>query len=84
MIDAGSEVGCWSAGGSESSWWKRRARCRLSERSAPFFVLPLGLLAGEVFLGGGVVLRAGDRDDVQRVVELPVAAAVEPVLGAFA
>ncbi len=46
--------------------------------------LALGLLTGEVLLGGGVVLRAGDRDDVQRVVELPVAAAVEPVLGAFA
>ena len=40
LIDAGSGVGCWSAGGSESSWWKRRARCRLSERSAPFLVLP--------------------------------------------
>ena len=40
--------------------------------------------ASEVLLGGGVVLRAGDRDDVQCVVELPVAAAVESVLGAFA
>ena len=40
MIDVGSGGGCWSAGGSESNWWKCRARCRLSERSAPFFVLP--------------------------------------------
>ena len=46
--------------------------------------LALGLLAGEVLLGGGVALRAGDRDDVQRMVELPIPAAVEPVVGAFA
>ena len=42
-----------------------------------------GLLAGEVLLGGGVVAGAGDRDDVQRVVELAVPAAVEPILGAL-
>ena len=45
--------------------------------------LAFGFFAGEVFLGGGVVLGAGDRDDVQRVVELAVTAAVEPVLGAL-
>ena len=43
-----------------------------------------GLFAGKVLAGGGVVLGAGDRDDVQRVVELAVAAAVEPVLLALA
>jgi hypothetical protein len=48
------------------------------------FGLALGFFAGEVLLGGGVVVGAGDRDDVQRVVELAVAAAVEPVLGALA
>ena len=42
---------------------------------------PLGLFAGEVFAGCGVVVGAGDRDRVQRPVELPVTAAVEPVLG---
>ena len=46
--------------------------------------LALGLFAREVFLGGGVVLGAGDRDDVQCVVELAVPAAVEAVLRAFA
>src|SRR2546430_3106833 len=46
--------------------------------------LAFGLFAREVLLGGGVVLRAGDRDHVQRVIELAVAAAVEPVLGTFA
>jgi hypothetical protein len=43
----------------------------------------LGLFAREVLLGGGVALGSADRDDVQRVVELTVAAAVEPVLGAL-
>ena len=46
--------------------------------------LALGLFAREVLLGSRIVLRAGDRDDVQRVVELAVTAAVESVLGAFA
>ena len=46
--------------------------------------LALGFFAGEVLLGGRVVLGAGDRDDVQRVVELAVATAVEPILGALA
>ena len=45
--------------------------------------LALGLFASEVLLGGGVALRAGDRDDVQRVVELSVSAAVQPMLGAL-
>ena len=46
----------------------------------PLRCLPLGLFAGEVGAGGGVVAGAGDRDDVQRVVELAVTATVEPVL----
>ena len=45
--------------------------------------LAFGFLARELFLDGGVTLGAGDRDDVQRVVELAVPAAVEPVLGAL-
>ena len=62
------------------------AACEVSLEQAQraLLRLALGLLAGEVLLGGGVALRAGDGDDVQRVVQLPVAAAVEPVLGAFA
>ncbi len=43
------------------------------------FALVLGFFAREVGLGGRVVAGAGDGDDVQRVVELAVAAAVEPV-----
>lgn len=42
-----------------------------------------GFFASEVLLGRRVALGAGDRDDVQRVVELAVPAAVEPVLGAL-
>ena len=42
-----------------------------------------GLFALEVRLGLGVVAGAGDRDDVQRVVELAVAAAVQAVLAAL-
>ena len=49
-----------------------------------FCGLAFGLFAGEVFTGGGVVLRAGDRDDVQRVVELAVPSAVEAMLLALA
>src|SRR5450755_4013590 len=45
--------------------------------------LALGLFACEVFLRGGVVLGAGDRDRVQRPVELAVPAAVEAVLGSL-
>ena len=45
--------------------------------------LAFGFLAREILLGGGVTLRASDRDDVQRVVELAVPAAVEAVLGAL-
>jgi hypothetical protein len=46
--------------------------------------LTLGLLAREVLLGGGVAVGAGDGDDVQRVVELAIAAGVEAMLGALA
>ena len=41
--------------------------------------LALGLFAGQVGLGLGVVSCASDGDDVQGVVELAVAAAVQPV-----
>ena len=41
--------------------------------------LAFGFLACQVGLGGRVVAGAGDGDDVQGVVELAVAAAVEPV-----
>ena len=46
--------------------------------------LALGFLAREVGLGGGVIPGAGDRDDVQRPVELAVSAAVQPELVALA
>jgi hypothetical protein len=52
--------------------------CETTQRA--FGGLAFGLFAGQVCLGGGVALGAGDRDDVQRVVELAVTAAVEPVL----
>jgi hypothetical protein len=48
----------------------------LEAAECSFLGLALGLLAFEVGLGGRVVVGAGDRDDVQRVVELAVAAAV--------
>jgi hypothetical protein len=40
---------------------------------------PFGLFAFQVGAGGGVVAGLGDRDPVERAVELAVAAAVEPV-----
>jgi hypothetical protein len=43
--------------------------------------LPFAFFAGEVLPGRGVVFGTSHGDDVQRVVELSVAAAVEPVLG---
>jgi hypothetical protein len=46
--------------------------------------LAFRLFALEVGLGGGVVSGAGNRDDVERVVELAIAAAVEPVAVALA
>jgi hypothetical protein len=45
--------------------------------------LAFSFFASEVLLGRWVALGAGDRDDVQRVVELAVPAAIEPVLGAL-
>ena len=54
----------------------------LRHRSAPFLVC-LRPPGERVLLGRGVALGAGDRDDVQRVVELAVPAAVQPVLGAL-
>ena len=40
--DLGASFGVALGGraGRESRWWKRRARCRLRQRSAPFLVLP--------------------------------------------
>jgi hypothetical protein len=72
----GSSCGAWA--GSQRRWWKRRARCRLRQRSAPF-ALALGFFSRQVGAGGRVVAGAGDGDDVQGVVELAVAAAVESV-----
>ena len=45
--------------------------------------LAFGDLARDVGLGVGVHPGAGDRDDVQRVVELAVAAFLQPVAGAL-
>ena len=42
-------------------------------------VLAFGAFAFEVGAGGGVVAGLGDRDAVERGVELAIAAAVEPV-----
>ena len=42
--------------------------------------LAFGSFAGQVLAGFGVVLGAGDRDDVQRVVELAVTTAVQAML----
>ena len=46
--------------------------------------LAVGFFAGEVSLGVGVVAGAGDRDRVQRPVELAIAAAVQAILRALA
>ena len=48
-----------------------------ADRFAPAFAF--GLLAFQVGASGGMDARLGDRDPVQRAVELAVAAAVEPV-----
>lgn len=45
----------------------------------PFLGFAFGLFAGEVFPGAVVVAGAGGGDGVEGTVELPVAAAVEPV-----
>src|SRR5450759_4310716 len=49
-----------------------------------FLGFAFGLFAREVGLGGWVVAGAGDRDRVERSVELAVPAAVEPELAALA
>jgi hypothetical protein len=46
MIAVPFVAGWWSAGGSESSWWKWRARWRLRLRSAPLVLLPSASLLG--------------------------------------
>jgi hypothetical protein len=55
----------------------REVPLEAAERS--LLALALGLLARRVGLGGRVMAGAGDSDDVQGVVELAIAAAVEPV-----
>ena len=66
---AGSVIGLplaargWSTSGSARRWMNRRARCRLSERSA-LGGYAFGFLASEVLVSDGVAPRAGDRDDV--------------------
>jgi hypothetical protein len=42
--------------------------------------LAFGLFASDVRAGRGIAQEAGQGDDVERVVELAVAAAVQPVL----
>ena len=57
----------------------------MRERSAPLLVLPSASLRARYSLvAGSRQLGAGDGDDVERVVELAVPAAVESVLGALA
>ena len=56
----------------------------LEAAECSLLALALGFLARQVGLGGRVMAGAGDGDDVQRVVELAVAAAVEPVAVALA
>ena len=73
--------GCERFLGEEVVEVAREVALERAERS--FLGLALGLFASEVFLGGGVALGAGGRDHVQRVVELAVPAAVEPMLGAL-
>jgi hypothetical protein len=55
----------------------REVPLETAERS--LLALALGFLARQVGLGGRVMAGAGDRNDMQGVVELAVAAAVEPV-----
>jgi hypothetical protein len=55
----------------------REVLLEAAERS--LFALALGFLARQVGLRGWVMAGAGDGDDVEGVVELAVAAAVEPV-----
>ena len=63
---------------------KASGEVALEAAQRALFGFALALFASEVLLGGGVVVGAGDRDDVQRVVELAVPAAVESILGALA
>src|SRR4051812_50203095 len=57
----------------------RRARWRLRQRMASRWVLPFGLLAGDVVLGLGVAAGTRDGHAMDRGVDLAVAAAVEAV-----
>jgi hypothetical protein len=67
--------------GEQSPEAAREVAFETPQRALPGFAL--GLLASEVLLGGRVVLGAGDRDRVQRPVELAVPAAVKAVLGSL-
>jgi hypothetical protein len=56
---SGSAIGlalvasCWSTDDSLRRWWKRRARWRLRDRSAPFLVLPSACLRARYSLVAG-------------------------------
>jgi hypothetical protein len=63
---------------------KASGEVSLEAPQGAFGGLSFGRFASDVGLCGGVVAGAGGRDDVQRVIELPVAAAVWAVLGALA
>jgi hypothetical protein len=80
-VDGGAGAGIALRGldreGEEVVEAAREVPLEATERSLP--ALALGFLARQVGPGGGVVAGAGDGDDVQGVVELAVAAAVEPM-----
>ena len=68
-------------------WWlgeevmEAAGEVALEAAQRVFGRLAFGFFADQVVPGGRVVFGAGHGDDVQRMVELAVAAAVEPVLG---
>ena len=62
----------------------RRMRRRLRVRSASLLDFPLALRRARYSRAGGVDAGLGDGDDVDGVVELAVAGAVEPVALLFA
>ena len=82
LIDgASSRLGCRDGNGEEMVKASGEVSLEAAERALP--CLPFGSFAFEVGPGGRVVAGAGDRDDVQRVIELAVSAAVKPVLVAL-
>jgi hypothetical protein len=75
LCQGGARFECVEDGAGEESF-------EAADRFAACF--PFGLFAFEVGAGAGVVAGLGDRDSVERGVELPVAAAVESVPLVFA